>query len=85
MLKRTFAAIAVLVLAAMAFHGVAHAVSADHDVCTACAVGDARASASAAPRVVRVRAPALAVETPPAPSEVPARAPRPVARPPPRG
>lgn len=83
-LKRALAAITVLVLAAMAFHGVAHAASAEHDACAACAAGGARIAAPAAPRVVRAELPAAPVATLPTPSEVPARAPRPVARPPPR-
>lgn len=85
MLKRALAAVALLVLAAMTFHGVAHAAVLDGDACAACAVGAARVSAPAVPRVVRVETPAVAVEAPRLPAERPSLKPRPVARPPPRG
>lgn len=77
------AAVAAMVLAAMAFHGLAHASEVGHDDCPACAVGAAKAAPSAPPPVVKAEFAVVLPPMPASPAPRAARAPRLVARPPP--
>lgn len=85
MRKRVLSAVALFLLAAMAFHGVSHAAVIDDDSCAACSTAAARVGAAPVPAVASVSLPSSAVPSLPTPAEAPARAPLPVARPPPRG
>ncbi len=83
-MKRLMATVAVLVLAAMAFHGVAHASEVGHDDCPACAVGAAKTAGTSAPAFVRVLFLVAVAEPLPQPCARPALKFRATARPPPR-